>query len=149
MPTAAKLFAAVCFGFVGFFAAELAKPAFPEGTRFGWFAVVVAGLGVIVGWRVMGPRAHRAGSMAEAAGSGLTTAVALLFWTFLVFGIREMILRAMNMRFDTVVEALTAVFGIGLEYALILGKAPLAIAVLAVGGGVSGLLAHWGARTFR
>ena len=46
MPTAAKLFAAVCFGFVGFFAAELARPAFPEGTRFGWFAVLAVGGGV-------------------------------------------------------------------------------------------------------
>ena len=149
MPTAAKLFAALCFAFVGFFAAELSKPAFPEQTQFGYYSFVVAGLGLLVGWRVMGPRAHAAEGVRHAAGSGLLTAFVLVFWTFVVFGIREMLARALGMRFDGVMEALTGVFAIAIEYGLILRDAPLAIGWLAVGGIVSGLVAYWGARSFR
>ena len=149
MPTAAKLFAALCFAFTGFFTAELTKPAFPEGTQFGWYTVIVTVLGVLVGWRVMGPRAHAARGWTDAAGSGLLTAVVLAFWTFLGFSIWEMLQRALDMRFDGITDALTGIVAIAIEYALIVRDAPMAIGWLAVAGTVSGLVAHWGARHFR
>ena len=148
MPTAAKLFAALCFAFTGFFAAELSKPAFPEGTRFGLYPVIVAGLGLVIGWRVMGPRAHSARTLSDAAGSGLLTAVVLAFWAFLGFSCWEMLQRALARRFDDLGEAITGILRIVVEYAQILAGAPLAIGWLAAGGIVSGLVAWWGARRF-
>ena len=54
MPTANNLVAALCLAFLGAILAELVKPQMPEGYDFGYFTLVSAALGLVVGWKVMG-----------------------------------------------------------------------------------------------
>ena len=49
MPTAAKAAAGVWFALVGFVAAEAYKPLMPPETQFGFFSVVCAGFGFVIG----------------------------------------------------------------------------------------------------
>src|SRR6056297_1256011 len=105
MPTAAKLLAAVAFAALGFLAAETVKPHMVEGTQFGVFSYICAGIGALCGWMVMGGLVG-AGYRA-AAGYGVRTAATLVFWALLGFSIYEMILRATKMRYDGPMDALT------------------------------------------
>ncbi len=147
MPTAAKLFGAIAFTFVAFLAAEVLKPAFPEGMSFGYFSVICAAIGLLCGWMVMGPNAGRGGT--KAVGTGLRTSVTIVFWAMLGFGIREMLIRSTDKRYNGVTEAVVGTFEILLEYGrLMLSSAP-ALIVLVVGGALGGLLSNWAAERFR
>ena len=64
MPTAPKLFAAIAFGLLAFFAAEALKPYLPEGTPFGFYSEICAAFGVLTGWMMMGKMAGRGYSAA-------------------------------------------------------------------------------------
>lgn len=147
MPTAAKLFAAVAFTLVAFFTAELLKPAFPEGTSFGLFAPVSAGIGALVGWMVMGPNAGRGAG--RAIGTGLRTSVTIVFWGMLVFGIREMLLRSTDKRYKGITEAVVGTFDILIEYGQIMLASPAALVVLVVGGALGGMFSNWAAERWR
>lgn len=146
MPTAAKLFAAVVFTAVGFLAAEAYKPGLPEGTQFGLFSLIVALIGLLCGWMVMGRLAGQ--GYGGAAGSGLRTSATLLFWALLVFSVYEMIQRSMKMRYDGPVEALVSVFGLMLQYGQLVLTVPV-LSVLAGGGVLGGWAAEFAARRWR
>jgi hypothetical protein len=146
MPTAARLFAALAFAGVGFFGAEVLQPAFPEGTEFGWFSPVMAGIGLLCGWLVMGPNAGR--GAVRAAGTGLRTSVTVVFWGMLLFAVREMLLRSTARRYDGVTEAVVGTFEIILEQGRILLSSPEALIVLAAGGVLGGLVSNWAAERF-
>lgn len=143
MPTAARLLAAIGFLLIGYFGAEVVKPHMPEGTQFGAFSFVCAGIGLLTGWIVMGGLVGE--GMVRAAGYGVRVSVTLVFWALLLFAIYEMLRRATKMRYDGPMEALTAVFGIGLEYGRYL-LAPDVLAVLLGGGVLVGMLSEWAAR---
>jgi hypothetical protein len=140
MPTAAKLVAAVLYAIVGFFAAEAVKPQMPEGTQFGLFSVVVAAIGLGCGWMVMGRLAGRGYS--AAVGSGVRTAVTIVFWGLLVFSIYEMLRQSMRMRYDGPMEALQGVLELMYGYGQVL-LAPMVLGVLAVGGVLAALVTEW------
>ncbi len=146
MPTAAKLFAALAFAATGFFAAELFKPGMPPGTVFGPFSLVVAGIGALTGWLVMGDltgRGYRA-----AAGFGLRTALTVTFWALLAFSILEMVKLATKMRYDGPMDAIIGIFQLMLEYGRLVLLPPVLIA-LGVGGVLGGWLAEWAGRRWR
>jgi hypothetical protein len=146
MPTAAKLFAAVVFAAVGFLAAEAYKPGMPEGTQFGLFSLLVAAIGVLCGWRVMGRLAgHGYGA---AAGYGLRTSATIVFWALVAFSIYEMILRSMKMRYDGPMEALVGVFDLMLQHGVLVLTLPV-LGVLAVGGVLGGWAAEFAGRRWR
>jgi len=143
MPTAAKAMAALWFGALGVIAAEAYKPLLPPETVFGLFAWVCGGLGLIVGWWVVGPPAGRGWNPALA--TGLRGSVTLLAWALAVFSVREMLLRSMNRRYGGPTEAVVGTFDIALEYLSLMGDA-LFLGLLAVGGILGGWLAEWTAR---
>jgi hypothetical protein len=147
MPTAAKLFGAIAFTFVAFLAAEVLKPAFPEGMSFGYFSAICAAIGLLCGWMVMGANAGRGGT--KAVGTGLRTSVTIVFWAMLGFAIREMLIRSTDRRYNGVTEAVVGTFEIIIEYARTLVSSPSALIVLAVGGALGGLLSNWAAERFR
>jgi len=73
MPTAGRLFAAFAIAIVGYMTAEAFKPQMPEGTVFGFFSIASALIGLVVGWRTLGPDVSRPGA---ALGSALGVAIA-------------------------------------------------------------------------
>ncbi|NUB45158.1 TrgA family protein [Fertoebacter nigrum] len=146
MPTAAKLVAAIVFAALGFMAAELFKPAMPEGTQFGLFSPICAGIGLLCGWIVMGPLAGR-GTWA-AMGSGVRTAATIAFWALLGFSIYEMVLRSMKLRYDGPMEAVLAVFDLMLERGRLM-LMPDLLGLLLLGGLLGGVLVEWAGRRWR
>jgi hypothetical protein len=146
MPTAARLVAALVFAAVSLLAASIYIPLLPEGTQARWFPAVSAAIGALTGWLVMGRLVGR-GSTA-AMGFGVRTAVTTVFWVGLLFSVREMVLRSMNLRYDGPMEAVTGTFDIALEYGLLLLD-PQLLAVLGLGGLLGGLAAELAARRWR
>jgi hypothetical protein len=144
MPTAAKLFAAFAFGLVGFFAAEVMKPSFPEGMNLGWFSVICGLIGILVGWWVMGSNAGR--GTGRAIGTGLRTSVTIVFWALVFFSIYEMLARSIDKRYVGVMDALRGMVGLVAEYAVLVGTSTMTLVVLLVGGVLAGLFSEWAAK---
>ena len=115
MPTGAKLTAALCLTFLAFILSEQIKPLMPEGTAFGNFTFLNMGIGVIVGWVVMGKRAGR--GTVPAINNGISGVAVMLFWGLFIYGAKEMFRLAMRNRYDGPFEALSQIFVIGLDYA--------------------------------
>jgi hypothetical protein len=141
MPTAAKIVAAICFALFGAVAAEMVKPALPEGTQFGLFVPISAIIGLLNGWLVMGVLAGH--GYRDAMGSGVRTAITIVVWALLVFSIYEMILRSMHVnRYDGPMEAVTAAFGLMLDYGKLL-LTPAILGAFLVGGLIAGAITEW------
>lgn len=143
MPTAAKLIAALAFAIVGAVAAHLFLPTLPEGTPPGLLRQVAAGVGVVCGWVLMGPRVGK--GMGDAIGSGILTSAVMLFWVMLIFGIVTMIKRSMRMLYDGPMDAVLGVFELMYDYGKLLA-APATPVALVVGGALAGMLAEAAAR---
>lgn len=146
MPNAAKLVGAVAMAVLAFIVSEMVMGLFEEEKNFGWFTQVNMGLGVLVGWMVIGSRAGR--GMVSAINVGLTAPVVLVFWGLFVQSCNEMVRLAMKNRYDGPFEALVAIFEIGSEWALMLVNVPL-WATLLLGGVVAGMAAEFASRTWR
>ncbi|WP_197919419.1 TrgA family protein [Thiosulfatihalobacter marinus] len=146
MPTANNLVAALCLAFLGAILAELVKPQMPEGYDFGYFTLVSAALGLVVGWKVMGPRAGKGGVMA--INNGVTGVLALVIVGLLVFGANEMLARALKRRYDEPIEAIQQIVELAVEFSLYLMDAKV-IGVLVIGAVVSGALTEAAYRRWR
>lgn len=146
MPTASKLVAAVLFAILGAIAAHLYLPTLPEGTPPGYLREVAAGVGLLCGWRVMGRRAGK--GMGEAAGSGVVTAVVMLFWVLLLFSTYTMIRRSMRLLYDGPMDALLGVLSLMYDYGLNL-LAPATPVALIVGGMICGWLVELTSKRMR
>ncbi|SPH18285.1 hypothetical protein DEA8626_01818 [Defluviimonas aquaemixtae] len=146
MPTAAKLFAAFAFAVLAFFAAEIFKPHMPEGTQFGYFSFVSALIGLVAGWRVMGPEAGRGNW--QAVNTGVKTSAVMVGLALLIFSTYEMLLLAFRPAYKGPMEAVVGIFDIGVEFF----RTMLAwdvLVVLIIGGALAGLLSEWAARRWR
>jgi hypothetical protein len=143
MPTAAKLFAAFAFMALGFFAAEILKPHMPDGTQFGAFTPMTALIGLVCGWRVMGPGAGKGN--VPSIGTGVKTSAVLVMLGLLIYSTEQMLVNAFRRTYDGPMDALVGIVGIAIDYAQYLG-APDVLAVLILGGGLAGLLTEWAAR---
>lgn len=143
MPTAARLVAALWFGVLGFYVSGLIMPLLPEGTQFGFFSYVNAGLGVILGWQITGSRAGA--GMQTAIGAGLTTSLAMVAWGLLIHSTVIMIENSMKMRYKGPVEAVIDVFNLVIKYAQVMAT-PEVILTLVIGGALGGILTEWAGR---
>jgi hypothetical protein len=140
MPTAAKLFAAFAFMLVGFFTAEVVKPHMPDGTQFGAFSWISAILGLLAGWRIMGPSVGRGNP--AAVGTGIKSSAVMVAWALVIFSTENMIVQAFRRAYDDPFEAVVGIVKIGIDYAQVLLELDV-LAVLAIGGALGGLLAEW------
>lgn len=146
MPTAARLFAAIAFCVVAFLAAEAFKPMMPHGTPFGYFSLVCAGIGVLVGWSVSGVLAGR--GTGAAIGNGIRSSVTIVFFALLLFSGREMVLRSLKKLYHGPMDALQGMMALIAKYALLLLNTP--DLVILIGGGIlAGLFTEWAARRWR
>lgn len=140
MPTAAKIVGAVCFAIFGYLAAIAVIPVLPEGTQIGRMREICAALGLLNGWFVMGRLTgdgYRAG-----IGAGIRTAITVVIWALIVFAIYEMVLRSTNLRYDGPMEAVTAAFGLMLDYGKLLLTKEI-IGTILIGGGIGGAITEW------
>lgn len=134
MPTANNLVAAICLALLGAVVAEFIKPQLPEGFDAGRMTLICAGLGLLIGWRVMGPKAGKG----RAIGNGITGVVALIVCGLLLFGGMEMLRMSLKRRFKDPIDALEHVVTMAAEYSLYLAH-PAVIVSLVVGVLISGL----------
>jgi len=108
MPTAARAMAAVLFAVLAWYVSGLIVPLFPENTDMGFFTEVNAGLGLICGWRIAGPRGGT--GYVSAISYGLTTTVALVVVALFTHSSVVMIENSLRKFYDTPVEAVVSVF---------------------------------------
>ncbi|WP_068110617.1 TrgA family protein [Tropicimonas marinistellae] len=141
MPTAAKLFAAVAFGFVAFFASEIFKPILPEGTKFGLLTPINTFLGLLSGWYVMGQLAGR--GYFAAAGSGVRTIAVALFYVLVTWSCYEMVVRSTRRYYDGPTDALAGMTDLIAEYFLLMVSDPQVPIVLLAGGVLAAFLSEW------
>jgi hypothetical protein len=144
MPTAAKLVAALFFGALAWFTAQLIIPYLPEGTRIGWFAETSGAIGLAMGWQMSGARAGD--GMRAAMGYGLTTSALIVFWGLVVCSGVEMYEQAIHLRYKGAVEALLDMVKIMLRYAVVMAQ-PDVIGTLVLGAFFGGWLAERTARS--
>ncbi len=116
VPTAAKLFAAFAFAVLAFFTAEIFKPHMPEGTQFGYFSFVSALIGLVAGWRVMGPEAGRGNW--QAVNSGLKTSAVMVGLALVIFSTYEMFLLAFRPAYEGPMEAIVGIFDLAVDFLL-------------------------------
>ena len=146
MPTAGKLAAALLFAALAWYASQLIKPKFPEAFDPGWFAEVNAAVGLILGWRLAGPRAGT--GYTDAIGYGLTTIIAITFVALFLHCFAEMIRMSLDRRYDGPVEGVTDVFTQMYEYGRLLID-PTIIGTLLIGGILAGIVTEVFGRSFR
>lgn len=139
MPTAARLCAAVLLAALGWWVSELIKPLFLEGTAFGRFSLINAGLGLVIGWQVIGSRAGRGYS--AAIGNGLTGGAVMVFWGLLLQSSYKMFENATRLRYDGAFEALAAVFQIMADNAILMAT-PMILGTLVVGSIAAGVVSE-------
>ena len=146
MPTAAKLFAAFAFTVVGFFAANVAIPHLPPGTVLGAFVPISALVGLVGGWRVLGPEAGHGWYLG--AVSGIKTSALVVLGALFIFSTERMLTNAFRRAYDGPMDAVIGIFAVAIEYGTVLLK-PDVLAVLIVGGVLSGVLSDWAARNWK
>jgi len=146
MPTAAKLAASVLFALVALFGAQAVKMLFPPGTQFGYFVWISMAIGVLVGWRVMGPRVGK--GLSTAAGPGIATSFVLVFWCIFFFAGNEMVQRSIAGRYEGPFDAVIKGFGIAADYAVLIVH-PAVLAIVLIGGMASGMVVELVSRRWR
>lgn len=137
MPTAAKLFAAIGFALMTFFASESFVFELPEGTDPGFFSYINTLIGAICGWRVMGRLAGE--GYIAAITPGIRTTATILFYTLAGHSLAEMIRLATKLRYDGPGEAIIAMFQMIIDYGFMVVTSGPVLLILGVGT----LLAAW------
>lgn len=140
MPTAAKLIGALVFAALAAVAAQVYIPLLPEGTQTRWMREICGGIGLIIGWLVMGRNAGR--GYADAAAMGIRASVTVVFLALLGFSIYVMVVRSTRMMYDGPMEAVLDVFNLMLNYGKLMLEARF-IGVLAVGGVLGGMITEY------
>jgi hypothetical protein len=143
MPTAAKLVASVLFAMLSFFVADLYRQGITDGTRTAYLLPGCAAIGLICGWRVMGRLVGK--GMSDAIGSGIRTALTIVFFALLLFSIYEMVVTSTKGLYDGPLQAVLAIFDIMLKYGRGMVTPELLGAVL-VGGALAGMATEWADR---
>lgn len=143
MPTTARLVAAICLAVLAWVVTGQVITEMTERTNFGNFRVITTGLGLLVGWFVIGSRVGT--DYVTSISIGLTGMVALVFWGLFVQAGNEMLRLSLARRYDGAIEAIVAVFQIGIDYAGHL-MYPNILLTLVVGGVLSGVISEYANR---
>ncbi len=143
MPTAARLVAATIFALVGYFAALTYIPTLPDGTQVAWLEESAAIAGFLCGWLIMGRQTGN--SVMAAFGNGISTGVAVVFWTALGWSIYEMVVRSTKMMYDGPMDAVLSVFDLMVQYGRLMLSAEF-IGIVVVGGLIGGVLTELAGR---
>ena len=146
MPTGAKAMSAAAFAVLGWLTANVYVANMPVVEAVGSVREIVALIGAIVGWKVMGPSVGK--GYLESAAAGLKTMVVLVFVSLMSIGLYEMLQNSWKMRYEGPLEAMVDVFALMLDRAPTLGTFNVLV-VMVVGGVIGGLLAENANRRWR
>ena len=146
MPTGAKAMSAAAIAVLGWLTAHVYVANMPEVEAVGSVREIVALIGAIVGWKVMGPSVGK--GYLESAAAGLKTMVVLVFVSLMSIGLYEMLQNSWKMRYEGPLEAMVDVFALMLDRAPTLGTFNVLV-VMVVGGIIGGLLAENANRRWR
>lgn len=146
IPTAAGLVGAVVFFIVGWVAALQVLHTLPEGTPATYFPLTIALIGLWQGWSVAGRGVHEGRGVAIAY--GVRCAIQIAFAGLVLFAVRTVYLRALNMRYDGFDEAFVATLEQFVAYLLQSLTIPI-WGVLLAGGVIGGLICEAAARRWR
>ncbi len=141
MPTAARLFAAIGFAIVAFFATESFKFLLPEGSSTGAMSLFNLSLGAIVGWLVMGRLAGD--GYKNAMAHGLRTGAVLTFYALFFQCTWEMLRISTRSRYDGPVEAIAGVFEQIYKYGSMAVTSVEVMVILVVGSVLAAWLSEW------
>ncbi|MCK8463803.1 TrgA family protein [Aliiroseovarius sp. S1339] len=114
MPTAAKLVAAAILAVTGWFCAELIKPLMEEGRDLSKLSPICAAVGLVVGWKYLGPRADR--RLGSVGANAFTTALVQTGLTLFIFAFTVMIKQSLRKAYDGPIEALQDIFMISVDF---------------------------------
>lgn len=140
MPTIPKLVAAICLSITAYLASKMVMALLPPSTDFGIFVPLNMAIGFLTGWFYTGQLATT--RITDALSYGLTGAAILTFVALFAQSAYEMTRLAMRHRYGGPMEAVAAVFQIGVDFGAEVFSTQV-IATLAIGGLISGVLAYW------
>lgn len=143
-PTAARLVAGLALAAVAWLTAHLYALALPEGQQAGLVREICAGLGLVIGWRVLGGFLDQRRGRVEAMGTGLRAALTVALSALILFALREVALRAIDGRYRDPMQAVLDVFSRILHLGAGMLRADV-MAALLLGGLLGGALAHMAA----
>lgn len=143
MPTMPKLVAGLCLAALAYVVSLMVMDVLPEGTDFGLFLPLNLLLGFLTGWLYVGPQ--KMVNMAEGLSYGLTGAGVMTFLALFLQSGNEMMRLAMRHRYDGALEAVAAVFQIGVEFGAEVLTMQVAV-TLVIGGLVTGAIVYVAAR---
>lgn len=139
MPTFPKLVAALCLGALAWVVSSLVMQQMPDGTDFGVFRPLNVGIGLVIGWIYVG-RQHME-QMADGISYGLTGAGIMTVVALFLQSANEMTRLAMRNRFEGPLEAVAAVFQIGVDFGTEVFTIPVVVA-LVIGGLITGFVTY-------
>ena len=153
MPTPAKLVAALLMAAVGWLTCEmLVRYALPEGVKVGYLREIVAGIGLVVGWRMLGRQATgvrgRGDKLMNGLTMGLAGALVVAALSVTLHGFYAMIVESMGLAYDSPGEAFSAMVGFVWQDLVTMAN-PHVLATLFGGGALAGLLAGVAGRVWR
>jgi len=143
MPTAAKLFAALALAAVCYLTAEVIRPYLPPGTQARAFAPLSGLIGLLAGWRIIGPDMGR--GMVPAFFAGLRAALFVAVAGLLIFSTIVMVNLSWRGTYDGPFDAVLGIVDLAIGFIPALVK-PDVLAALVIGSGLSGVFAEWAAR---
>tara|TARA_B110000977_G_scaffold151439_1_gene192211 strand:+ start:4383 stop:4823 length:441 start_codon:yes stop_codon:yes gene_type:complete len=145
MSTMGRLVGAILFAGLAWYTSLLIIPLFPVGTNLGLFQEVNTFFGLIAGWTVAGPRAGL--GYVAALSYGLTALVAMVVMALFFNSSVVMVEQSLRKRYDGPGEAVTDVFQMFVDHAIMMAT-PEIIGTLLIGGIVGGLVTEFFGRRF-
>lgn len=118
MPTAAKLIAIIVLAITGILTAGEIKPLLPEGQPTKWLYQVCIIVPIVCGWRVVGRLIGKGYKLS--INVGIYATVVASFFSVLTFAIAETLKRSTRKAYDGPMEAIVSMFGVVLEYGVLL-----------------------------
>jgi hypothetical protein len=140
-----RLVGAILFAGLAWYTSLLIIPLFPVGTNLGLFQEVNTFFGLIAGWTVAGPRAGL--GYVAAFSYGLTALVAMVVMALFFNSSVVMVEQSLRKRYDGPGEAVTDVFQMFVDHAIMMAT-PEIIGTLLIGGIVGGLVTEFFGRRF-
>lgn len=149
MPTAGRLAGAALFAPLFWYLSQISAPYFiaAETAVPDWWAIINAGFGLILGWKMCGGRAGKTGWIGG-LGNGLTTGLVIAFVALFAHSFIEMVKLSLRKLYDGPADALIGIFDLLFDYAMLLAQPDVILALL-VGSVIAGLVAEYFGKTFR
>lgn len=143
MPSVRRLFPAVILAAAAWLAAQIYFTYLPENSVIGKFREICAGIGLIIGWTVVGKRIGE--GYRRSVEAGLLGSFLIVLWSVAGFSMDEMLSRALDRRYKQGLgDAFADLVDIIFEYGYSVFK-PDVIGALVLGGILAGIVAQWAA----